>query len=338
MTSEMSELARTLHAASVVWDAHTCLPLLPGQSMEALERHRAAGVTFVSVNVGMDFNPIPQVMRVIAGFRSWLAANSDRFVLAESIAHVRRAKRDGKVAVAFDLEGSAMLDDDLAMVRLYRDLGVRQIHLAYNRDNSIAGGCHGSDVPLTPLGRQVVDEINRVGVLMDCSHSGYRTSMEVMERSSRPVIFSHSNPKALKNHARNITDDQIRACARTGGVVALSGIGIFLGANDITTETFLRHVDYVVERVGVDHVGIGLDYVFDRHANDSPRGLNRHEWWPPGHEYGEHELEMDIVPPERFPELTEALLAHQYSEADVAKIIGGNMLRVAEQTWAASDA
>ena len=338
MTSELSERAQALHATSVVWDAHTCLPLVPGQSMAALERHRTAGVTFVSVNVGMDFNPIPQVMRVIAGFRSWLAANGDRFLLAESIADVRRAKREGKVAVAFDLEGSAMLDDDLAMLRLYRDLGVRQIHLAYNRDNSIAGGCHGADVPLTPLGRQVVDEINRVGLLMDCSHSGYRTSMEIMERSSRPVIFSHSNPRALKNHARNITDEQIRACARTGGVVALSGIGIFLGANDIRTETVLRHIDYVVERVGVDHVGLGLDYVFDRHVTDTPPGLDRRQWWPPGHEYGEAEFEMEIVPPERFPELTGALLAHQYSESDAAKIIGGNMLRVAEQTWVAIDA
>ncbi len=149
----------------------------------------------------------------------------------------RRAKREGKLAVSFDLEGSAMLEDDLAMVQLYRDLGVRQIHLAYNRDNSIAGGCHGSDAPLTALGREVVDEINRVGLIMDCSHSGYRTSLEIMERSRRPVVFSHSNVKALKNHARNVTDDQIDACAKTGGVVAISGIGIFLGADDISTET-----------------------------------------------------------------------------------------------------
>ena len=273
MTTDIPDKAQALHAGSVVWDAHACLPLVPGHGMAELERHRAAGVTFVSVNVGMDFNPIPQVMRVIAGFRSWLAANGDRFLLAGSIDDIRRAKREGKLAVAFDLEGSAMLDDDLAMLGLYRDLGVRQIHLAYNRDNSIAGGCHGADIPLTPLGRQVVDEINRLGLLMDCSHSGYRTSMEVMERSSRPVIFSHSNPKTLKNHARNIGDDQIDACARTGGVVALSGIGIFLGANDVRTETLLRHIDYVVERVGVDHVGIGLDYMFSRDVKDAPPGL-----------------------------------------------------------------
>ncbi|MBI1774595.1 MAG: membrane dipeptidase [Proteobacteria bacterium] len=336
MTTPISEKASALHQASIVWDAHACLPLMPGQSMAELERHRRAGASFVSVNVGMDFNPIPQVMRVIAGFRAWLAAHSEHFLLAGSIADVRRAKREGKLAVAFDLEGSTMLADDLMMLALYRDLGVRQIHLAYNRDNSIAGGCHGSDMPLTLLGRKVVEEINRIGLLMDCSHSGTRTSMDVMEISSRPVIFSHSNPKALKGHARNITDEQIRACAKTGGVVALSGIGIFLGANDITTETFLRHVDYVVERIGIDHVGIGLDYMFERHVNDSPPGLDKNAWWPPGNEYGA--LDLETIPPERLPELTEALLAHQYSEADVAKILGGNMARVAGETWAAIEA
>ena len=334
MTWTISERAQAVHRQGLVWDAHACLPLLPGQSMAALEQHHAAGVSYVSVNVGMDFNPIPTIMRVIAALRAWIAEHSDRYLLPESVEDVRRAKREGKLAVAFDLEGSVMLDDDLAMVRLYRDLGVRQIHLAYNRDNSVGGGCHGADVPLTPLGRQVVEEINRVGLIMDCSHSGYRTSMEVMERSKRPVVFSHSNPKALKNHARNITDDQIDACARTGGVVAVSGIGIFLGANDISTETLVRHIDYVVDRVGIDHVGIGLDYVFDREADDMPPGLDRQQWWPPGNEYGRSLYEdMKIVPPERFPEITEALLAHQYSEADVGKIIGGNMLRVAEQTW-----
>lgn len=143
---KISERAEALHSGSIVWDAHACLPLLPGQSMAALEQHRAAGVSYVSVNVGMDFNPIPTVMRVIAAFRGWIAAHSDHYLLTESADDVRRAKREGKVAVAFDLEGSVMLDDDLSMLALYRDLGVRQIHLAYNRDNSVGGGCHGADV------------------------------------------------------------------------------------------------------------------------------------------------------------------------------------------------
>src|SRR5262249_45795070 len=242
---EINEQARDLHARSLVWDAHACLPLLPGQSMAALEQHRVAGASYVSINVGMDFNPIPTVMRVIAAFRKWIAEHADHYLLPESVEDVRRAKREGKVAVAFDLEGSVMLDDDLSMLRLYRDLGVRQIHLAYNRDNSVGGGCHGADVPLTLFGRQVVDEINRVGLIMDCSHSGYRTSMEVMERSKRPVVFSHSNPKALKNHARNVTDDQIDACARTSGVLCVRCIGSFLCSHDSSKETRRPHFSSV---------------------------------------------------------------------------------------------
>ena len=83
-----------------------------------------------------------------------------------------------------------MLEGDLDMLRLYRDLGVRQMHLAYNRDNAVGGGCHGADIGLTPWGRAVVAEINRLGILMDCSHTGYRTSMDVMALSSKPVVFS----------------------------------------------------------------------------------------------------------------------------------------------------
>ena len=328
---DISDRARTVHAGSLVWDAHACLPLVPGASMEALERHRQAGVSFVSVNVGMDMNPLAQVMRVIAGFRAWLAEHADRFLLAVSLADVERAKREGKLAVAFDLEGSVMLEDDPAMVRLYRDLGVRQIHLAYNRDNSVGGGCHGRDIPLTPLGRSVVAAINAAGLIMDCSHTGYRTSMEIMERSTKPVVFSHANPRALKAHARNIADDQIDACARTGGVVAINGIGIFLGANDIRVETLLRHVDYVVGRVGAAHVGLGLDYMFGELSGDLPPGSRAEEWWPPGNEYDV--ADMKVMPPERFPAITEALLARGYGEDDIAAILGGNMRRVASASW-----
>jgi membrane dipeptidase len=332
MGRQIGDEARVLHQESVVWDAHTCLPLKPGHPMNSLERHREAGATYVSVNVGMDFNPLSQVIRVIAGFRRWIAQHPEGYLLVDGADDVRRAKREGKLAVSFDLEGSAMLEDDLAMVQLYRDLGVRQIHLAYNRDNSVAGGCHGSDAPLTALGREIVDEINRVGLIMDCSHSGYRTSLEIMERSKRPVVFSHSNVKALKSHARNVTDDQIDACARTKGVVAISGIGIFLGADDISTETLLRHIDYVAERVGVDHVGLGLDYVAEHLSDDVPPQFDPKDWWPPGNEYDIDHLK--IVEPERLPEITEALLKRGYSAEDTRKILGGNMLRVAEASWA----
>jgi membrane dipeptidase len=334
MTNHHSSKAADLHRANVIWDAHTCLPLRAGQDMSVLERHRAAGASFVSVNVGMDFNPLSQVVHVIAGFRAWIDAHADGFLLAGTVADVGRAKRDGKLAVAFDLEGSAMLEDDLAMLGLFRDLGVRQIHLAYNRNNSIAGGCHDVDVPLSPLGRRVVREINATGLIMDCSHCGFLTSMEIMEISERPVVFSHSNVRALKDHPRNITDDQIEACARTGGVIGLSGIGIFLGQNDIHTETLLRHIDYVAERVGTRHIGLGLDYVFESEHDDLPPGEDHEHWWPSAHGYDPQRVA--IIPPERLPEITEALLRHGFADDDVAGIMGGNFYRVAEETWPAA--
>jgi membrane dipeptidase len=327
---------------TLVWDAHACLPLRFNQDMGALERHRGAGVNYVSVNVGMDINPVSQVIRVIAGFRAWLTEHTDHFLFARTVEDIRRAKVEGKLAVGFDLEGSVMLDDDVAMLALYRDLGVRQIHLAYNRDNSIAGGCHGADIGLTPLGRQVVAEINRLGLIMDCSHSGYRTSMEIMERSTRPVVYSHSNVRALRDHPRNLRDEQIDACARTDGVIGLSGIGNFIGEGDVTTESLVRHLDYVVQRVGPRHVGLGLDYVFgaggpgleyvfEQSTEEYPSDFNREDWWPAAY-YGDG---FHMVPPERFPEIVEALLVRGYSDGDVGRILGGNFLRVAQVTWPA---
>src|SRR5436305_14668560 len=110
-------------------------------------------------------NTLSKVMRVIAGLRAWIEDHNDRFVLAGTLEDVERAKTEGKLAIAFDLEGSVMLEDDPAMVGLFRDLGVRQIHLAYNRDNSVGGGCHGSDIPLTALGRDMVTAINEAGLI-----------------------------------------------------------------------------------------------------------------------------------------------------------------------------
>ena len=321
-----------LYRDSIIWDAHACLPLLPNHDCRALERHRAAGATYVSVNVGMDFNPLAQCIRVIAGFRDWIAKHSDHYLLAESLADVSRAKREGKLAVSFDLEGSVMLDDDLAMIGLYCDLGVRQMHLAYNRDNRIAGGCFGKNQGLTKLGREVVAEINRVGIIMDCSHSSRQTSLDVMALSTKPVVFSHSNAKALCDHPRNIDDDQIKACAATGGIVAVTGIGPFLG-RDIETGTIIRHIDYMVERIGVAHVGIGIDYSFDQEHSDLPAGEDPALWWPKV-----QGVEFDLgtirfVPPERLPDIAAGLLKHGYKDADVVAIMGGNFMRVAGACW-----
>ena len=332
----MTSWRKILYQSAIVWDAHTCLPLEYNADMSPLERHRQAGATFVSVNVGMDFNPVGQVIRVIAGFRDWLSKHGEHYILAQTVDDVRRAKQEGKLAVAFDLEGSMMLEDDLAMIGLYRDLGVRQIHLAYNLNNSIAGGCHDTDRGLTDLGRAVVKEINRVGMLMDCSHSGRATALEIMEVSSKPVIFSHANVQALVDHRRNIDDERIQACAKTDGVVGVNGIGLFLG-NTIEIDAMIRHVDYLAEHIGTRHIGIGIDYAFDSknpQHSDLPPGERAEKWWP--REFGYGGTKFGCVPPEKLPEIAEALSGRGYKDDEVIAILGGNFMRAAEATWTAS--
>ena len=154
----------------LIWDAHSCLPLHPNAQIDMLERHRQAGAAFVSVNVGMDMNPLEQVMAVMASFTRQIEAMPDRFLLAGSIGDVAEAHQSQKMAIGFDLEGGVPLGKRPEMIRLFQKLGVRQMHLAYNRNNEYCGGCYDTDMPLTKLGKAVVKEINANGILMDCSH------------------------------------------------------------------------------------------------------------------------------------------------------------------------
>jgi membrane dipeptidase len=155
---------------------------------------------------------------------------------------------------------------------------------------------------------------------------GYRATLEAFEVSSKPVIFSHSNPKALREHARNITDNQIKACAQTGGVIGINGIGDFLGGT--SSELIVQNIEYVLNLVGPEHVGIGLDYVIDKqelmdYITGNP------EVFPP-EKFNDY---LAFVEPEQFPEFTELLYQKGYSEQVISGILGGNFLRVAQRVW-----
>lgn len=315
----------------ILWEAHACLPLLPGQDMSALSLYRMAGFHHVSVNVGMDMTPFADVIRVLAGFRRWLSQNESEYVLAGTVVDIQRARDQHKLAVSFDLEGANMLCQDVAMVELFAKLGVRQMLLAYNRDNSCAGGCHGAGVGLTPLGREVVSEINRSGIVMDCSHASKRSSLEIMELSRRPVIFSHTNVKAIHAHPRTIDDEQILACAAQDGVIGLTGLGIFLGDPEASVAAFIRQIDYLAERVGTRHIGLGLDTELAPDHRDLPEGVEESDWWPEQH-YGNVNGQRQLQPT-ALQEVGRALRRLGYSEVDLHNIFGENFLRVAKSTW-----
>lgn len=317
------------------WDAHMCLPLHPQASFVPIDRLKAAGLNYVSINVGMDMNSVSQIMSVIAGYRTTISSHPQSYVLVDSVAAIECARCAGQIAIGFDLEGAMPLLSQPDMVALYASLGVRQIHFAYNRNNNVADGCHDVERGLTPLGCRMVEAVNATGMLMDCSHTGRRCSLEIMEASAHPVIFSHANPFALVEHGRNITDEQIRACASTGGVICVSGVSMFLGIPSPTVQDVARHAAYVAELVGVQHVGIGLDIGFSESSlNDLPTGdFDPAYWWPNSEGYSDGISSIRYPPVDTWKTLDVALQATGMSSYEAELIMGGNMVRVAEQVW-----
>jgi len=321
-----SKTAQQIHDRALVWDTHACFPLNPNSDLAELSRYKNSGVNFVSLNIGMDMDSVENIIQVAARFRHYIAEHSGEYVLASSVQNIREAQETNRLAIAFDLEGSEPLLGNINMISFYYDLGVRQMLLAYNKDNRASGGCMEGHIGLTDFGRDVVKEMNRVGMVVDVSHMGYRATMEAFEVSSKPVIFSHSNPNKLRDHARNISDEQIKACAQTSGVIGINGIGDFLGGK--SSELIVKNMEYVMDLVGPEHVGIGIDYVIDK--QEVIEYITKHPDVFPADKFNDI---LAMVEPEQIPEFTELLYQRGYSEEIISGILGGNFLRVAEQTW-----
>jgi membrane dipeptidase len=289
-------------------------------------------VDYLSINVGFDVMDGQQTLKTLAAYRHWLLAQEKYFILAGTLQDVMRAKRDGKLAVSFDIEGMNALNDDINMLSVYHALGVRQMLFAYNLNNAAGGGCHGSNIGLTGFGRSIVHEMNRLGIIVDCSHASLRSTLDIMAESSKPVVFSHSNPVSVWNHQRNILDQQIKACARTGGVIGINGMGIFLGNNDISTKTLLKHICYVSELVGAEHLGFGFDYTPDVEVDIGVVLRSRPDYWPQGQAYDTPKIKH--AGPSQLPDIVRGLTEHGFNDDEIRGFLGENFKRVASLTWA----
>jgi membrane dipeptidase len=330
----MSEHLQKLYREALVWDAHAGVFPSPEVDLNLLEEWRSAGASYLSLNVGFDVMEWQNTLATLAAYRRWVLDNSDRFLLVSDTRDIERARREGKLALSFDIEGMNALNGDINMVSAYHALGVRQMLFAYNLNNLAAGGCHDDDSGLTAFGRRVVQEMNRVGMIVDCSHAGHRTTLDIIHESSQPVVFTHSNPAAVWDHQRNISDEQIRACAATGGVIGLNGMGIFLGNNDVSIATMLRHVRHVYDLVGNEHIGIGFDY---SPAVDVDIGVilrSRPDYWPAGQQYDTDGIRH--AGPAQLPELIDDLADSGFDDVAIRGFLGGNFYRVANRAWQGS--
>ncbi len=294
-----------------------------------LPRFKKAGVDFVSLTVSVPENSLNSTIRHIARVKAHIAARPDTLSFATTADEIMAAKQKGLLAVGFHFQGTEPFDGSVELVELFAGLGVRHVLLAYNQKNLVGDGCvERTDTGLSRYGIRLIEAMNRAAMIVDGSHTGYRTSMEAIEICARPFIFSHSNAHALVPHYRNIKDDQIKACARTGGIIGVNGVNEFLGETKATTEAMFRHVDYIANLVGPQHVGIGLDYVKDYDAiwdwmQDNP------DLWPDND--GTAPIYPDHAQPEQILELAAMLLKSGYSPAHVRGILGENYLRVLRQ-------
>jgi len=364
---EISERARRVHQRAIVVDTHIDVPA--SHSREAgydvgqphseghvdLPRMREGGLdaVFFSIYIPATVTgpeAVKRSLELIDWTKRQVSMNSTAAVLATSAEDIHRAHKQGKLAILMGMEGGHMIDDSLSALRIYAELGVRYLTLTHGRKTNWAGSSGDTEnTGLTDFGREVVEELNRQGVMVDLSHVSDQTFYDAIATSKAAVILSHSSMRALCDHPRDITDEMLLAVKRNNGVIQITFVDSFISQElrsaeqaiaperdakiaelqklypddeakrreegrrirreyqaklpKASWELIITHIDHAVKVAGVDHVGLGSD--FD--GATMPEGME------------------DVT---RLPKITDALLKKGYSEKDVEKILGGNLLRV----------
>lgn len=275
------------------------------------------------------------------GMRYSDIAHQDFAYRAETITDLERAEGSGKCAVVSSLECATMIEDDVDRVDVLYGFGVRVIGITYSESNGLGSGLREErDGGLTDLGRAAVVRMNKIGMTIDVSHCGDQTSLDTITASERPILITHAGARGLWNTKRMKPDEVLRACAAKGGV-----IGIEAAPHTTLTqkhplhsiESVMEHVAYCVELMGVDHVGLGPDTLFGDHvglhqAFAAALSISRIQ-------QGVKYTPVPYVdgmesPAEAMPNAARWLVAHGYKDVDIAKILGGNVLRVLKESWA----
>lgn len=344
ITDSSLERARHLHKETSVVDAVS--PLMAQRLSRAVEEYLAGGVSIVgaSVELGPDLQPdASQAFRSIAKIRDLMSTQQERVQFIGSIADARSAKASRRLGVLLHFQNCTPFERTLSYVEMFHRLGIRVAGLTYNIRNAVGDGCiEPADAGLSRFGRRLVKEMARVGITVDGSHTGVRTSLDAIELCDGPFVFSHNGCRSVYDHPRNLTDEQIKACAATGGVIGVFGVPYFLAASPRSTlEDVLRHVTHLLELVGADHVGLGLDYFDGVLPYTTAEAQARQRWegfahvvWERSHRPdGAWSYAPEIETPAGLHALTAALLDMGVSDADARKIIGENWIRVFAATW-----
>jgi membrane dipeptidase len=320
----------TLHERLLVIDG-----LVVGRwGPEVFRALREGGVTAINATCAVWENA-RQTLDNIAQWLAWFDRHADLISPVRATADIARAKARGRTGIILGFQNASPIEDRLAYLALYKQLGVGIIQLTYNTQNLVGSGCYeSSDAGLSDFGRDVVAEMNRVGIAVDLSHVGPKTSDDAIEASGDPVVFSHVLPAELKAHPRNKETRQLRAVADRGGLVGVTMFPPFLPRGPSSTvDDYAAIIEWMVDRCGEDHVAYGTDFTqghdqafFEWITRDKGDGR-------PLTTFGELKNPAGIERIEQTPNLTAALERLRWPAARIEKVMGLNWIRYLERAW-----
>lgn len=325
-------MTQSLHERAVVIDGL----IISNFDRSVFEDMRRGGITAANCTCCVWEN-FTETMRNVGRWQTWFRDNADIITLVRTTDDIRRAKQDGKTGIILGWQNLTGIEDQIAYLQLFKQLGVGIMQIAYNTQNLVGTGCYESaDGGLSDFGREVIAEMNRLGILCDLSHVGPRTSEDVIMASRQPVAYSHCLPSGLKAHPRNKTDKQLRFIVEHGGFVGVTMFPPFLarGAQS-TVDDYVAAIEYVLNLCGDASVGIGTDFTqgygrpfFDWITHDKGNGRRLTD-------FGE------VINPEglrtigEFPNLTAAMERRRWPEARIERVLGENWLVLLRNVWGA---
>ncbi len=312
------------------------------EQREYKEAWRASGVTSVFQNAGEEGQAPLTLIKRLAHFTYVTDMLRDFVPKAVTPDDIVDAKKENRHCLYFTGNGMPItqqwvsVEDELRYVKIFYELGIRMMHLTYQRRNMIGDGCgEKANGGLSDFGKQAIHEMNRIGIIPDCAHSGWQTSLEAAQVSKKPVVASHSIAGGIYAHIRSKPDNVIKAIADSGGYIGICCIPRYLrGKGDITA--LLDHIDYVVKKFGIDHVAIGTDVAHNSSSSSAerkkhPRGERQRadfrSLWP-SDDYKTTAQMSSSIAWTNWPLFTVGLVQRGYSDAEIKKIIGGNVMRV----------
>jgi membrane dipeptidase len=319
-----------LHSQAIIIDGLNASYFL---NEEVLRRLKRGGVTAFNGTIAA-WHSLPETMGLIADHYRLFEDKPDLIRQIRTTEDIRVCKSKGVPGMILGFQDINPINANSRMLAVYHALGVRIIQLTYNEGNQAGFGCMASDDRgLTSFGREVVAEMNRLGMLIDLSHCGHKTTMDAVEASSAPVAFTHANPLALAKSPRNKPDEAFRALAARGGVAGVIALPAWLTHDgQATLEDYLRAIDYLVNLMGVDHVGLGTDFMEEMPEEimaTALKGISAENL----QKFYASKIVKEFESISDCPKVTEGLLGRGYSIEDVKKIMGGNWLRLYQQVW-----